>query len=270
MHYPDSRRYSPVRSLSWRWERAQQLFAAGHRWTSRRDDDWTRQALDYLRAQQNAFWRPDGWLAGQFPVLDAAHLLHLDDRRRLEIQARLLAGQSAPEMAERTTTPAAVVDAYEALFFQVADRLGAVDWIMGHAIGTKDESRSILLRKLGYFGGLPVLDAVLPYLVGDRDLFAGTLDLTTLEGRIVQSLRFLLLAEVLPRGADRHLLAARIHTEMLAQRAKPSVAVPSCTILASKLASALDELTVVEPLSTTPQSDLGAPAAPARASRQLG
>lgn len=270
MYYPDTQRYSPVRLVSWRWERAQQLLAAGHRWTGRRDDAWTRQALNYLRAQQNAFWQPDGWLTRQFPVIDAAQLLHLDDQRRLETQARLLASQSASEIAERTALPAAVVDAYEALFFQVADRLGAQDWVIWHAIGHRDESQAILLRRLAYFGGPLVLDTVLPYLVGDRDPFAGTPDLTTLEGRIVQSLRFLLLVESLPRGAARPLQAARMHTEMLAQRAKLPLAAPIGTILARTVASALDDLTVMEPLSTTLHTDRGVPPAPAVVSRQLG
>lgn len=243
MYFPDFQRRSFFSSPLWRWERAQNLIADRRHWSSRRDDKWTHLAMAYLRAAQRcAPRRAVGWLAREFPDVHAAHQLHdQGGRRRLEIEARLLAGQPFDDVAERSAVPTAIVQTYEALFFQVLDRLGARDWILLHAIGQgrADEMNASLLRKFAYFGGPLLLGAVLPYLVGDRDPMAGTLDLMTFEGRMVQSLRLVLLVESLPRGTSSWASLAKIHLQLLNRRANSPPGAPIGSILQRNAAAAL-------------------------------
>lgn len=169
MYYPDTQRFSPVRSLSWRWERATDLLDNGRYWSRCRDDDWTLRAMAYIRTMRRVPpGRPEN-LARVDPEVYAAHQLY-DQRgpRRLEIEARLLAGQTVPEVAARVALPEPTVAAFEALFFHVRDRLEAADWITVHALGrgNRDSIAAIVLRSCAYYGGLVLLDAVLPYLIG--------------------------------------------------------------------------------------------------------
>jgi GAF domain-containing protein len=65
---------------------------------------------------------------------DAAVLRGHREIVALEVQARLLARHSPEEIARITPLPAEAVATYEALFFNVVDRLDARDWITAVAI----------------------------------------------------------------------------------------------------------------------------------------
>jgi hypothetical protein len=97
-----------------------------------------------------------------------------------------------------------VLDAFEALFFNVRGHLDALDWILRHAIGHKVApgiaipDSGVVLKSFAYHGGARVLDAVLPYLMRGQDLFNPPLDLSTVEGRREQAVRLAVAAHLLP------------------------------------------------------------------------
>lgn len=258
MYYPAAQEHSLLRPPFWRWERATDLLDNRRNWSRHRDDDWTHRAMAYLRAMQHL---PEQQRAEKLAKIDpdvhVAHQLNAQGGpRHLEIQARLLAGQTVPEVAARVALPEPTVAAFEALFFHVRDRLGAADWITVHALGrgSGDPIAAIVLRSCAYYGGLVLLDAVLPYLTGLCDLFAGTPDLATTEGKIVQSLRLVLLAEALPRGAENLRALSRIHLLMLPQRKERPVQAPTAPLTTQSVISALEELTVPSPSLEQPNT----------------
>jgi hypothetical protein len=170
------------------------------------------------------------------------------------IQARLLARQPVDEVARRTGVPVAVVNAYQGLFFDVVDCLDARDWVLVRAIGMGTWSgkafpdHGALLKCFAYFGGPLVLEAVLPYLVGGKDLFDPPLDLSTEGGRREQVVRLAVAVHLLPKDAttDR-----RLHQIMLIlrerERKRPSRHAPA-PLLAQNLDFMLEEL----PVATQP------------------
>jgi len=152
-----------------------------------------------------------------FPEIYAAYRLSEEGGpKRLEIEARLLARQSPGEIAERVGLPAAVVETYEALFFQVSDRLAGRDWITLRAIGrwSGDVIPAVLLRGLAYHHGPLMVDVLAPYLAGNVDPFEYHPDPATLEGRVVQSLRLVLLAEMLPTGVENAKKLFQLHLDL--------------------------------------------------------
>jgi hypothetical protein len=56
---------------------------------------------------------------------------------RHELEARLLCCQPRAEIAKRLAVSEAVIDAYEAVFFNVADRLDSVSWVLHRVIGPR-------------------------------------------------------------------------------------------------------------------------------------
>lgn len=99
-------------------------------------------------------------------AIRAAHALAQEDSpRRWEVEARLLAGQSAAEIRAKCGLPPAVVNWYERLFFNVRPRLGARMWITNIVIGPgihrgfQDHEVGRLWAAFGYHGGHIVLDA---------------------------------------------------------------------------------------------------------------
>ena len=218
--YPDLQRHSLCCPADWRWRRARWLLARGRYACRRRDDEPTSQAVRYLRALARPFTK-------RRRAADLAHYADVHAARRLNeeggaskvvVQARLLARQTSPEIALHTEVPVRVVDAFEALFFQCRDRFSARDWIRLHCIGplasalTGVPDAAAVLKMFAYYCGAVVLDAVLPYLAGGKDLFDAPLDLTTPEGRQEQAVRLAVAVHLLPRVAAAD---ARLHQIML-------------------------------------------------------
>lgn len=164
----DVLRVSPLRPLDWRWRYAERVVAGGRR--PRRDtlDGPTALAVDFLRGGASRSRQAPH----RFAHLRAALELHrAGGDSALAVQARILAGCPATEIAVTAGVPTPVIDLFEQLFFHVADRLDAPDWVTFRAIRQGDwnparPARAVVLRQLAYFGGPQVLDAVTPLLVG--------------------------------------------------------------------------------------------------------
>jgi hypothetical protein len=167
---------SPCRSLSWRWERATRLVEDRRYFCSWRDDDWTGAAVRYLRdLRRLPGERGLDELARRHPEVHAARTLHdRADRLTTEVQGRLLARQPFEAIEQATGVRAEALRSYEALFFNVTDRLDVRDWVTAIAIGwrkfdpRKGRDRATVLKGYAFHGGPHLLDAVLPYLLGTR------------------------------------------------------------------------------------------------------
>lgn len=135
MHDVTYEKVNPFREPDWRWERV--LDMADRQPTpgrcSRRDDEYIRAARSFLlrwRARADADRRE---LFYENPGLFLAYQIFEKqqeaDERALTLQARLLANMGYKEIARSMDTLHQAVDWYEALFFNVRDKLHARDWV---------------------------------------------------------------------------------------------------------------------------------------------
>lgn len=176
------RQESPFRPPDWRWQKARLLREQGRRASRRRDDEWVTVARNFQGAVARC---ANDWqladLAEQFPALvDARQLAEQDGVQsfKWELEARLLANESPDRIAERMVLPATTVRAYEALFFNVQDRLRHLSWIV-HAVfgrsihaGLNERQYDLLWKMYGYFGGAHLVDFMVDTF-GDAGKAAG-------------------------------------------------------------------------------------------------
>lgn len=163
------------RAPNWCWLRAMQIDAGGPR-ASRAVDGahgftWVRRALRLKRRLDAAVNRPDAMyrLLQCDRELFWAHSMWLNDKAptRWAVEARLLAGESNEQIAARMATDSKVIEAYEAVFFNVRDRLDRLDYIvtvvMADAVtrGLSERQYDLLWKLFGYRGGSHVLDSVI-------------------------------------------------------------------------------------------------------------
>jgi len=273
VYFPDLQRHSFLRPLAWRYERAQSLVSDGRYCLRHRDDQLTQRAVHFLRALRRCPpERQSDKLARDYPNIYAAYRLSEEGGpKRLEMEARLLARQSPVEIADLVGLPVAVVDMYEALFFQVMDRLAGRDWITVRAIGrwNGDVIPAVLLRGLAYHHGPVMVDALAPYLAGNIDPFESHPDPATLEGRVVQSLRLVLLAEMLPQGAENATKLFRLHLDLIEHERKTSPKGIPREILTARVLAALENSAGQTARQTLQDGRLSRPSAPAQSCRQF-
>ena len=197
--------HDPARSPAWRWARALRHVVEDLRYSPCRDDEATGWAVRFRRAMKRCRTRRQ-WsgLRRRFPALYTAYMLSKStSRKRTEIEARLLAGQNAGEIAMLTHVEIDVVEVYEATFFNVTDRLSAKAWVMAMAIGvgpyeamtTSEFGR--YLRTAAYCNGPVVLDAILSTIVADDGSFtlAKLTDWSTPEGQLAARLALSVITE---------------------------------------------------------------------------
>lgn len=144
----------------------------------RRSDDHYVRAYRRYRILETAAGSDETKLFAAFlqqPHSYVAHAIYYGPDRELRhiLEARLLTGESLAEIANRFKMEKETVAHYEALFFNVRNRLHNADWIHGVILGqhqflvarmdgvlTQDQ-RGFLYRLFGYYGGPDVLDAVI-------------------------------------------------------------------------------------------------------------
>ena len=200
----DFQQFNPLRPVTWRWELAGQLVDEYLRTPNFREHAVLAQAVRFRRALGHSKTpRQLARLARQYPALTVAHSLHFgdDNQGRWRLEAQVLSGRPVDEVSERCNLPPEVVAIYEALFFDVADRLRARDYIQLRAIGMQGfepEFRpdlAMLAKALAYAGGPLVLDTLIEAVdsVGDDHQFEiQPVDLTTPLGRRRCQIRLLM------------------------------------------------------------------------------
>ncbi len=165
------RKEAPFRPTDWRWQMARLLREQSRRVSRRRVDEWVALAKRFQAGQ--LLCRTD-WdaldLAERYPGIADARYLRDEtgvQAHRWEIEARLLADDTPENIGRRLCIDPRAVMAYEALFFNVSDRLHHQGWIVHSVMGTSihaglNERQFDLLWKLyGFFGGPHVLDALI-------------------------------------------------------------------------------------------------------------
>jgi|TARA_R110000824_G_scaffold82768_5_gene207435 hypothetical protein len=137
--YKDVRLYNPFLRPDWRFDRVLKLVGRvptpGR--TTKLDDDYIRQARAFMlrwRKGENAREQ----LLTENPGLYYAYMvydnLHTDPEVRFMLEARLLAGQPADEIADALKTLPQTVSWYERLFFNIKPFLRHHDWIVKHVL----------------------------------------------------------------------------------------------------------------------------------------
>jgi len=157
----------------WRWRIACHLHAvecaSGRRRRKRKSDPlWLAPLLGLKRVLDPAGRRRRRSKSAVPPDLVAAHQLYLSNGpSRWETEARILAGQTDDEIACSTGLAPAVVATFEQFFFNVRDRLAAVDLILFDVIGYRPvlgfEGGDLrgLWAYFGYEAGAKMLEIVM-------------------------------------------------------------------------------------------------------------
>jgi hypothetical protein len=190
-------RFSPFRRPDWRFDRILQMterLADSPGRSTTKDDVYVREMRNFFLRYKNAVDdRTLVALANENPGKYWAFQLH-EKTRTQEIQhtvamieARILANQDDIEIADDLATIPEVIEWYEAIFFNVRDRLSAHDWILDKvlmpSIDRAAEASSVIvadaeeredevpkiaepffdatLRFFAYFGGKILLDQIL-------------------------------------------------------------------------------------------------------------
>jgi hypothetical protein len=169
--FKDSLRRAP----HWRWLRATEIDAGGHKATKRLDGGdgflWIRRALRFKRRYGPASGSSTGLYALMLrdTQLFWAHSLWAEEKNptRWAVEARVLAGETDQQIADKVGTDIDVITTYINVFFDVRAKLDHTDYVtqvvMGDAVtrGLQERHYDLLWKLIGYRGGPHVLDAVL-------------------------------------------------------------------------------------------------------------
>ena len=170
---------NPVRRPQWRFDRVMQLVRHRPRplWP-RWEDCHAIRAYRYILLELAAARHDEDALdqiMHEYPEICHAHAVHYsaDAEPRQILEARLLTTESLDLIAKRMGTSSKAIEYYEALFFNVRDRLDCDVWIRSVIRGNFSmagdngnngmgvEQRGYVLRLFAYYGGPLVLDAVI-------------------------------------------------------------------------------------------------------------
>lgn len=168
-------RDNPRRAPNWKWLRAVQIDSGGMRPTKKLDGSdgfsWIRRAVQLKRRHEMAANRPHAMytLATVDRPLFWAHAMWADEKAptRWALEARILAGEDDNAIAKKLGCDPAVINAYEAVFFNVREKLDNVEYIVNVVMrdavtrGLTERQYDLLWKMFGYQGGTHVLDAMI-------------------------------------------------------------------------------------------------------------
>jgi hypothetical protein len=159
------------RPLDWRRAAAEWLVAAPRRRRKRFPiDPLVARLADFVRAEagRRKRRRPAEATPDQLAWREAAAIRNGPTPVRVEVEARLLAGQSDAEVAAACGASGPAVRWYEAAFFNVRDRLASADWVLSEVINTSFPAGDDgpVLHWFGYCGGPDVLAVALAVIRG--------------------------------------------------------------------------------------------------------
>lgn len=168
-------RHNPTRAPHWKWLRAVAIDSGGTKASRYLDGGdgfkWIRRAIRLKRHHAMAGNRPE--ILYNLVRLDSdlfwAHSIWADDKQptRWEIDARILAGETNDEIAKKVGCEPGVVEAYEAVFFNVREKIDnaayVVNVVMADSVtkGLTERQYDLLWKMFGYRGGPHVLDAMI-------------------------------------------------------------------------------------------------------------
>lgn len=154
------RRDAALRPPDWRARLASAIASHPDRCVVAKLTTWADDAVkELLRLDRQPLDR-------RHPLAESRALLRPERRQvRVEIEARLLAGQDLPEVAEATVVQAEAVGWYCKIFYDCSDRLGAPGYITHTFLNSETHPQGDppleVARWFGYFGGAAALEPVL-------------------------------------------------------------------------------------------------------------
>lgn len=171
----NSYRQSPKRAPHWPWLRAVQIDRGG-RAASRKLDGESgfrniRRALRLKRHFDKA--GNDSEKLYALMIRDSglfwAHSLWRDDKApmRWTIEARIMAGETNAEIAQKLGTDEDVIEAYADIFFDVRDKLQNLDYVVSVILadavtrGLQERQYDLLWKMMAFQGGTHALNAIL-------------------------------------------------------------------------------------------------------------
>jgi hypothetical protein len=171
----NSFRDNPRRAPHWRWLRAMQVDAGGQKPSKSMDGpagfEWIRRVVRLKRRHALAANNPDALytLARLDSPLFWAHSMWSEEKAptRWAIEAHILAGETDDEIAKKAGCTPETINAYEAVFFNVREKLNNVEYVanvvMGEAVarGVTERQYDLLWKLFGFRGGPHVLDALI-------------------------------------------------------------------------------------------------------------
>lgn len=164
---------NPFRPPYWKWRRAEAILDGPGPATTKRLDTpagfkWIRQAMRFLterRASRTDI--QDARLATKYRDVYWAHWLWTQSTgHKHSVEAHLLARETDFEVGFRCGIPPSTVAAYEAIFFNVREKLQHPKYILHCVLGDQlhrgltDADFPLLWKLYGYFSGPHVLDAM--------------------------------------------------------------------------------------------------------------
>jgi hypothetical protein len=228
--------HDPIRSPRWRFNRVEDI-ARNNRAPSRvQDDAQIREGVRFVRAWDRVKTEDDrdALLQSAMGLFYAYELHeHEDPDVRFVVEARILAGQSDEQIASLNGALPETIYWYEALFYNVRDRLLAHDYIVVriHKQAHENESsHDIKIKQIGFFGGPVVLNDLLQgFADGPRP--ADPADLPAYYDRMQRAkLRSKAFVSALDMDIDRHnvMQLLEVHCQLMeAQRGSPLTDEPS-------------------------------------------
>lgn len=192
-YYPDYAPLLPTSGPDWRWARALEIVSSGKNASLGRDGPDIIRAIRFIRQTREIVRaRPMRRVFKQDPALALAYrLANEGGRRELELQCRLLAGQSAGVIAVEMGLTRSIVETYCLMFFDVAERLDATSYILHRVIGMPlvgPPTPEALMMACAYYHGPLMIEPWLDYL--DHQCEAHNLKST--EGRMRESIELLI------------------------------------------------------------------------------
>ena len=241
-----NRRWDPLRSPAWRWELACELASqpAGSR--PGRADALLGHVVRYLRrlGRCRTPGRRTLVVAGAPELQGAINIYRVGGWRRTLVEAWILTGAKAAEIAVSLGMQARIVELYGSLFFDVADRLtarGYITMVIGveSLAATMTDQLASIVKRFAYYRGASALSLLLLHAFDHRGVIRrDRLDLQTADGRLAARLR--LAVAVMQPSTSR---------SYLRQIEKNLVAICEIEVRSAALESKLALVTLGKPLA---------------------
>ncbi|MGD9711928.1 MAG: hypothetical protein AB7V46_07685, partial [Thermomicrobiales bacterium] len=160
---------SPFRRPDWRWIVAQYHVENARRLWPPWDDPWTRSAVHSMRNSSPLGQRESaGFEKTREAIRLTGQLREMPNPFfRIELEARLLTGETCEQVAQRCDLDPATVEAYEHLFYDVRAKLKYRSCVMRELIGPKLylgfslADVEVLWKLVAVQGGNLLLDAIM-------------------------------------------------------------------------------------------------------------
>lgn len=271
--YYELQRQNPFRQPSWRWVRANDLINRGMYYSQRRDDPSTGIAVAYLRETNRCLsdLRLRRMRERFRHVAQAHHIWQSAGATRLEVEARILARQNDVEIGLELKQPAATIQAYADLFFDIRSRIDATSYVLFQVIGVHPRrvpTAVQLMQMSSYEHGPLVIDPWFEYL---RDGSTST-DLTSAAGRMAASINLLVEAQTLPDDAETQMSLLRRLPSLLRNTWKSATAVTATNAFRRSTDAIIDGLDLppaaLEPCSYAPHATIAVYRTPRRQNRK--